>query len=187
MRKKCILLLIQLYLISEFFSMTLTSLPFSSTSSFKGLFIRKFSTSEIYIGNGNEEMRYNFLTNSRVQSFSYKSLCYAGTKCPFLVSNGSTYTHVVSGSDGKIRFMSLSSDSYKETKIDANDFRSAGQYDSSIVFIMGAESLAASKGFGRFNVNTGSKEAYNTKWYTHDGESKSNCLYTFCKVVYYCI
>ena len=170
MRIKCILLLIQLYLISESFSMTLTSLPFSSTSSFKGLFIRKFSTSEIYIGNGNEEMRYNFLTNSRVQSFSYKSLCYAGTKCPFLVSNGSTYTHVVSGSDGKIRFMSLSSDSYKETKIDANDFRSAGQYDSSIVFIMGAESLSASKGFGRFNVNTGSKEAYNTKWYTNDGE-----------------
>ena len=102
-----LLVLLIITISNVYSSLTFTQLPLPSTSSFKGMFLRKVTESQIYIGNLYKEIHYDLISNTILKEYSNESLCADGTKCPLLMLDGTTPTHLISGKDGKVRIVDL--------------------------------------------------------------------------------
>ena len=140
---------------SSLLAETLINFPTPSTSSFKGLFARKLTSSQLYISNLQEKMMYDIENNSIIKQMTKVSICSDGTLCPYMAYYNDQATYIVSKSGKNVKVIVLDSDS-EVTGTSHDKTRSISDLDQdNVVVLDGDGGLSGSVHLMKFTISTG--------------------------------
>ena len=140
---------------SSFLAETLINFPTPSTSSFKGFFARKLTSSQLYISNLQEEMIYDIENNSIIKQMTKVSICSDGTLCPYMAYYNGQATYIVSKSGKNVKVIVLDTDS-EVTGTSHDKTRSISDLDQdNVVVLDGDGGLSGSVHLMKLTISTG--------------------------------